>query len=102
MGAWGVEPFENDTAAEFADKLRAVTFTGLRSRDPLVVRAAAEAMLLLDAAGLHVGKDFFQDAKYRLQEMIEDERFVSSWNEPRAILASLRRQLKRVAARGYR
>jgi hypothetical protein len=108
MGAWGKEPYANDTACDF--------FAGAMEDGPLPeqigkalestyeneVRAAA---FLLEKVGYgyvypHDKRDaHIELAIRRLQEMLENETWITDWKNPEDMRAELKRQIDALRVR---
>jgi len=97
MGAWGYGPFETDGAGDFGDGIAKKIVAGIRSRDEQVARAAAQLLVDTDRA-LHIGADFASDAVGRLEEMLDDEAFLRSWDDGAKIRSAIRAQMSDLKA----
>lgn len=105
MGAWGYEPFDNDSALDWANSLAArkalikdlrKAFRG-KGRDS--ARAAAE--ILLEAYKAHVlgiqdTQELIPDAVQRLTLLLEDASWLESWRDERAVKRSIKKQITRL------
>lgn len=102
MGAWGKEPYANDTACDFFaaamedGPLPEQIGKALKSRSEQEVRAAAfllEKIAYGYVYPMGVRDDHIGLAIKRLQGFLEDETWINDWKEPEAIRAELRRQI---------
>lgn len=98
MGAWGEEPFENDSAGDFMLRPVNMIVDGLQSNHPFVVRAAAQAVAAIASVGYPIGRDFLDDAVRALEAVAKDKDFMSAWKDPGAARESLRQQIRELKA----
>lgn len=105
MGAWGVEPTENDTAGDWlvehviepATEATDVRRRGFRRRHD-EARVAAWLLSTYAKAGGHVLPEDLDGAVEALQTILADEEAALDWNEPQRYLASVREQIIDVRA----
>jgi len=101
MGHWGVGPYDNDTAADFMFDLPKKPITelierGLNSTSYEEIRAAA---WLLQQVGynytypLGMLEEHLQLAVDKLSAMAADTEWIESWRDPKAIHASILKQI---------
>jgi len=99
MGAWGSGPHDNDTAMDFFFLLEKKPITkivsqGLGSDDYDQVRAAAWLLQRLDRAyPVELCGPHYELAMTRLEQILADREWMSTWKDRTAIVASLRIQL---------
>lgn len=101
MGAWGYKVAENDDAADFYDSLAGsrdiakVVEKALKTGCPETVRAAAQFLAAIrkyaDNASLF--DDHLERAKAALEDLVEDTKWIRSWDEPATIRKELRKEL---------
>lgn len=108
MGAWGYQPEDNDTAADWfgntmgKSKLPSRIERGLRSKDEDEVRAAA---FLLEQVGyvyiydVSVLTDHLALAIEKLHGILHDKAWIENWRDSNAIKRSLRKQIKELKVR---
>ncbi len=105
MGAWGEGPFDNDTALDWTDDLKArkaligdIT-KGLNKRDPNKNRAAAELIVLGYKAKIldeHDVVPLILKAVPRLDRILMDKEWVGTWKSSTKIKRSLQRQIRQL------
>lgn len=109
MGAWGYKVNENDAAGDFYDSLvgskdaAKIVEKALKSNYPEEIRAAAQflAAIAKYAGSAWLFDDHFARAKAALQDLIEDEEWVRSWDEPATIKKELKRELVKLNKAAY-
>jgi len=96
MGAWGYGPYENDSALDWlGDNITDRVEKGLRSKDEAEVRVAAA--VITDYLGKRdASDDLIDDAIEKLEQLLDNERWVGSWNEPKKIRPAIKRQISRL------
>ena len=106
MGSWAYGPLDNDTAADWIgdtmhkSKLPKLIEKGLKSRDEAKVRAAA---FLLERVGYGYDTDVLNKhltlAISKLEEMLDDDVWLSSWKDPPEVKRSVRSQIRSLKKR---
>lgn len=105
MGAWGVHPIESDSGQEFLDealsKVPKYVRRGLTSDDHQEVRGAAFLLECVGYFGMYPGdlEEDLDTAIQKLNELLKDKELASSWKDPKAWKASVRKQVKALKAR---
>lgn len=108
MGAWGYEPEDNDTAADWIgvvmskSKLPSLIQKGLKSKREEEVRAAA---YLLEQVGhvwiydIDVLEEHLALGVRSLDRVLQSEDWIQSWNDPGQVKRSIRRQIRKLKNR---
>jgi len=86
----------NDAAGDFMIEPVKTFVAGLTSSDPLVVRAAAQAIAALAAAGQPISAGVLDDAVCALKVLEKNEQLVASWKHPRLFRDAVRRQINEI------
>lgn len=105
MGAWGTKPFENDDAGDWLVELHApiekVVNKAAKARVPqnypftwLKGYAASETIIALSRAGQGFTPEILNAAVASLRNMLNDTRFVETWNDPRRFRADVNARLR--------
>lgn len=97
MGAWGYEPFDNDTALDWIDRVCAKSFwdkvkSALEGKNLNEVRAAGHLTFCLLNGCRAVGPseyDIRQIAIDALNRVLKDPKWLMSWDKPRDVIASI-------------
>jgi hypothetical protein len=107
MGAWGEEPYDNDTAGDWFDdtmdkmKIAKRVEKALKSKWENEQRAAAYLLEQLGRVYIypidHLERHLAM-ASVRMQQILDDKEWIGDWKNPRAIRASLRKQIKHLEA----
>lgn len=102
MGAWGIGPVDNDTAADWFFQLEkvpvpALVESGLNSKNQDEVRAAA--YLLTKVGGGYMYPIDFREkhidlAIEKIQDLYNNYDWISDWNNPDGVRKELEQELK--------
>jgi hypothetical protein len=98
MGAWGVGPFDNDTAGDMLAKFRKPIERALKSKDDYdyyEARVAAQILVLSHGTDILGGPGLLDVVKL-LVMMRSDKEFVSGWKSPRRMAATLDTEIAHV------
>lgn len=108
MGAWGYGPYDSDRASEFVGDIisplvsyvwrKAKTDEGFTEYDYDDARAVIELLLAIEKSGYTIGEDVFFDAEILLDQMADDEEWVTVWDDENKIRESVISQRRRVRA----
>jgi len=91
MGAWGVGPFDNDTAGDMLAKFKAPIKRALKSKDDYdyyEARVAAQILTLSHGTDI-LGGPGLTDVVKLLVMMRSDKDWVSGWKSPRKMANAL-------------
>lgn len=91
MGAWGVGPFDNDTAGDMLAKFRKPIEKALKSKqdwDYYEARVCAQILVLSHGTDILGGPGLLDVVKL-LVMMRSDKEFVSGWKSPRRMAATI-------------
>lgn len=107
MGAWGEEPYANDTAGEWLDdtmfktKIAKRIERALKGKYEEKQRAAAYLLERIGQASIYPHEQLawhLTMASVRMQQLLDNKEWIGSWRNPRAVRTSLRRQIKNLEA----
>jgi hypothetical protein len=105
MGAWGVQPTDNDS---FADRWAEIVETvnkicakqwRFAQRDPDEKWAAIGVVVSMADAGIPIDKENYDHAVTGIDAILADENFTQSWRKPSEFVASakaVRAKIKRL------
>ena len=119
MGAWGTGPYENDDAGDFKDSLRKDTppsaFIRIFKEAARRIPSPRDMKKVVDGrrGGLHTAGDFYLEARAAakmvadsktggelnalairaLENMVRDEGWLETWDEPKVVCNMIRREI---------
>lgn len=112
MGAWGVEPFENDSALDWLHGVQKAVEKALYTHrrkgkygSTGQHEALAAAVLIRQVPTLATSAtakskyeiSFAEEALVTLKLLEKDEQFIESWNSPKRYLVVLAREMRAIA-----
>lgn len=106
MGAWGYEPFDNDSALDWLGHVVVRPIGNTLKVKPATARRykyaeqIAAADLLLDLRKLSYGSTgrFLKLASTHVAAALADEQYIASWQHPAKARAALHKLLRRIKA----
>lgn len=98
MGAWGVGPTDNDTAADLATDIGKKTIyevvkEGLHSDDVDEQRFGAWLLAKLGYPFVYDNKAHVKLALEKMRALLSDEKWISTWNNEAAICKAVQNQI---------